>query len=106
MSSLLEVEGLRVRLPTAAGLVTIVNGVDYAVEPGEVFGVAGESGSGKTISMLALLGLLPAGAVTDGRALFGGNDLLRLRRSELRALFGRGIGVGFPDPIQSLHPPL
>src|SRR5438128_446910 len=106
MSSLLEVDGLRVRLPTAAGLVTIVNGVDYAVEPGEVFGVAGESGSGKTISMLALLGLLPAGAVTDGRALFGGNDLLRLKRSELRDVCGRDIGMVFQDPMTSLHPML
>ena len=106
MSALLEVEGLRVRLPTAAGLVTIVNGVDYAVEPGEVFGVAGESGSGKTISMLALLGLLPAGAVTDGRALFGGNDLLRLKRSELRDVCGRDIGMVFQDPMTSLHPML
>jgi oligopeptide/dipeptide ABC transporter ATP-binding protein len=95
-----------VRLPTAAGLVTIVNGVDYAVEPGEVFGVAGESGSGKTISMLALLGLLPAGAETDGRALFGGHDLLRLRRSELRAVCGREIGMVFQDPMTSLHPML
>src|SRR5947208_1564785 len=106
VSALLEVEGLRVQLPTAAGLVTIVNGVDYAVEPGEVFGVAGESGSGKTISMLALLGLLPAGAVTDGRALFGGNDLLRLRRSELRAICGRDIGMVFQDPMTSLNPML
>src|SRR6266852_1764823 len=106
MSSLLEVEGLRVRLPTSAGLVTIVNGVDYAVEPGEVFGVAGESGSGKTISMLALLGLLPAGSVTDGRALFGGNDLLRLKRSELRNVCGREIGMIFQDPMTSLHPML
>jgi oligopeptide/dipeptide ABC transporter ATP-binding protein len=106
MSALLEVEGLRVRLPTAAGLVTIVNGVDYAVEPGEVFGVAGESGSGKTISMLALLGLLPAGAETDGRALFGGQDLLRLKRSELRAVCGREIGMVFQDPMTSLHPML
>ena len=46
--SLLEVEGLRVRLPTSRGLTTVVDGVDYAVEPGEIFGVAGESGSGKT----------------------------------------------------------
>jgi oligopeptide transport system ATP-binding protein len=106
MSALLEVEGLRVRLPTAAGLVTIVNGVDYAVEAGEVFGVAGESGSGKTISMLALLGLLPAGAETDGSALFGGHDLLRLGRSELRAVCGREIGMVFQDPMTSLHPML
>ncbi len=66
--SLLEVEGLRMRLPTTRGLVTVVDGVDYDVEPGEVFGVAGESGSGKTMSMLALLGLLPDGAVVEGSA--------------------------------------
>ena len=59
--SLLSVESLRVRLPTPAGLVTVVDGVDYEVEPGQVFGVAGESGSGKTMSVLALLGLLPPG---------------------------------------------
>ena len=67
MSALLEVEGLRVRLPTPAGFATVVDGVDYHVEPAQVFGVAGESGSGKTMSMLALLGLLPAGAVVEGR---------------------------------------
>jgi oligopeptide/dipeptide ABC transporter ATP-binding protein len=104
--SLLEVEGLRVRLPTGSGLVTIVEGVDYAVEPGEVFGVAGESGSGKTISMLALLGLLPAGADVDGRALFGGADLLRLSRRALRRVSGRDIGMVFQDPMTSLHPML
>jgi oligopeptide/dipeptide ABC transporter ATP-binding protein len=106
VSALLEVEGLRVQLQTAAGLVTIVNGVDYAVEPGEVFGVAGESGSGKTISMLALLGLLPGGAVTEGSARFGGNDLLRLSRRELRDVCGREIGMVFQDPMTSLHPML
>ena len=68
MSALLEVEGLRVRLPTPTGYATIVDGVDYHVEPAQVFGVAGESGSGKTVSMLALLGLLPTGAVEIGRA--------------------------------------
>ena len=67
--SVLAVDGLRVSLPTGAGLVPVVNGVDYRVEQGEVFGVAGESGSGKTISMLALLGLLPAGSAVEGRYL-------------------------------------
>ena len=56
--------------------VTIVDGVDYRVEQGEVFGVAGESGSGKTISMLALLGLLPEGAVVEGSVRFEDHDLL------------------------------
>ena len=78
--SLLEVEGLRIRLPTTRGLVTVVDGVDYAVEQGEVFGVAGESGSGKTMSMLSLLGLLPDGAVVEGSVRFGEHDLLRMPR--------------------------
>jgi oligopeptide/dipeptide ABC transporter ATP-binding protein len=106
MTALLEVEGLRVRLPTPSGFATIVDGVDYQVEPAQVFGVAGESGSGKTISMLALLGLLPAGAVVEGRAAFGGKDLLRLSARDLRAVSGRDIGMVFQDPMTSLHPML
>jgi oligopeptide transport system ATP-binding protein len=104
--SLLTVEGLRITLPTAEGRATIVDGVDYAVEPGEVFGVAGESGSGKTMSMLALLGLLPPGARVDGTAEFGGRDLLRLRRRELRTISGRDVAMVFQDPLTSLHPML
>jgi oligopeptide/dipeptide ABC transporter ATP-binding protein len=106
VTALLEVEGLRVRLPTPSGFATIVDGVDYQVEPAQVFGVAGESGSGKTISMLALLGLLPAGAVVEGRATFGGKDLLRLSTRDLRAVSGRDIGMVFQDPMTSLHPML
>ncbi len=104
--SLLEVEGLRVRLPTLHGLVPVVDGVSYAVEPGEVFGVAGESGSGKTMSMLALLGLLPAGAVVEGAIRFGGHDLLRLSRKRLRDVAGRELAMVFQDPLTSLHPML
>ncbi|CAN5133870.1 ABC transporter ATP-binding protein [soil metagenome] len=106
MTAVLEVEGLRVRLPTPTGYATVVDGVDYRVEPAQVFGVAGESGSGKTMSMLALLGLLPPGAVVEGRASFGGKDLLRLRGRELRAISGRDIGMVFQDPMTSLHPML
>jgi oligopeptide transport system ATP-binding protein len=106
VSALLEVEGLRVRLPTPSGYATIVDGVDYLVEPAQVFGVAGESGSGKTVSMLALLGLLPTGAVVEGSAAFGGKDLLRLRGRQLRAVSGRDIGMVFQDPMTSLHPML
>jgi len=104
--SLLEVEGLRIKLPTPTGLVTVVDGVDYEVEPGQVFGVASESGSGKTMSVLALLGLLPPGARVEGRAIFGGRDLLRLRGRELRRVAGREIGMVFQDPMTSLHPML
>ena len=106
MTALLEVEGLRVRLPTPRGFATVVDGIDYQVDPAQVFGVAGESGSGKTMSMLALLGLLPPGAVVEGRAAFGGQDLLRLRGNDLRAVSGRDIGMVFQDPMTSLHPML
>jgi oligopeptide/dipeptide ABC transporter ATP-binding protein len=106
VSTLLEVEGLRVKLPTPRGFATVVDGVDYQVEQAQVFGVAGESGSGKTMSMLALLGLLPPGSVVEGRASFGGKDLLRLRNRELRNVSGREIGMVFQDPMTSLHPML
>ena len=106
MNPLLELEGLRVRLPTPAGHVTVVDGIDYRVEPGEVFGIAGESGSGKTMSVLALLGLLPPGALVEGRALFAGRDLLRLPPKELRRICGRELALVFQDPMTSLHPML
>jgi oligopeptide/dipeptide ABC transporter ATP-binding protein len=106
VSALLDVEGLRVRLPTARGEVTIVDGVDYRVEEGEVFGVAGESGSGKTISVLALMKLLPEGARVDGRALYAGRDLLALGPRALRGVRGREVAMVFQDPLTSLHPML
>ena len=104
--SLLEVDGLRVRLRTGSGLVTVVDGVDYHVDRGEVFGVAGESGSGKTISMLALFGLLPEGAAVEGRVRFDDRDLLGLSRSRLREVSGRDLAMVFQDPLTSLHPML
>ena len=103
---MLEVEGLRVRLPSPAGVATIVDGIGYHVEAGEVFGIAGESGSGKTMSVLALMGLLPSGAVVEGRAVFQGRDLLRLPRRELRRICGRELAMVFQDPMTSLHPML
>ena len=102
--SVLAVEGLRVRLPTPAGEVTVVDGVDYEVQPAEVFGIAGESGSGKTISMLALLGLLPEGAVVEGTARFGDADLLSLPRRRLQAISGRDIAMVFQDPYYVAAP--
>ena len=106
MSALLQVEGLRVRLPTVAGPATVVDGIDYQVETGEVYGIAGESGSGKTMSVLALMGLLPPGAAVGGSAVFAGRDLLRLPRSELRRICGRELAMVFQDPMTSLHPML
>ena len=104
--SLLEVEGLTVRIRGERDTVTIVDGVDYNVEEGQVFGVAGESGSGKTMSVLALLQLLPRGAQTTGRATYGGRDLLRLSGRALRRVRGRELAMIFQDPLTSLHPML
>ena len=104
--TLLAVEGLRVRLPTPSGRVTVVDGVDYAIEPAQVFGIAGESGSGKTVSMLALLGLLPERSTIEGSARFGGRELLRMPRGELREISGRELSMVFQDPFTSLHPML
>jgi oligopeptide/dipeptide ABC transporter ATP-binding protein len=104
MTALLEVEGLSVRLATAAGYVTVVDGVDFSVEEGQVFGVAGESGSGKTMSALAVLRLLPAGAIVDGRAVYRGRDVFSLDRRGLRDVRGREISMIFQDPLTSLHP--
>jgi oligopeptide transport system ATP-binding protein len=106
VSDLLTVEGLRVRLPTPHGEVTIVDGVDYAVQDGEVFGVAGESGSGKTISVLALLRLLPEGARVEGKAIYEGRNLLTLGPRALRSVRGKDVSMVFQDPMTSLHPML
>ena len=106
MSTLLDVDGLQVRLPTRSGPASVVDGIDYRVETGEVFGIAGESGSGKTMSVLALMGLLPPGAAVAGRAVFEGRDLLRLPQRELRRVCGRKLAMVFQDPMTSLHPML
>src|SRR5262249_21984158 len=100
--SVLAVDGLRVRI----GGTTIVDGVDYEIRPSEGFGVAGESGGGQTMSMLALPGLLPERSSVEGTASFGGRDLLAMRRSELRELSGRDLAMVFQDPFTSLHPML
>ncbi len=106
MSTLLDVQGLTVTLPTNSGPMTVVDDVDYAVEQGQVFGVAGESGSGKTISVLALMRLLPAGSSTSGTARYGGQDLLKLRPRALREVRGAELAMVFQDPLTSLHPML
>jgi oligopeptide transport system ATP-binding protein len=106
VTPILEVDGLRVRLPTPDGPVTVVDGIDYRIEPREVFGIAGESGSGKTMSVLALMGLLPQGAAVEGHALFEGRDLLHLPPSKLRRICGRELAMVFQDPMTSLHPML
>ena len=106
MTALLSVRDLRVWLDTARGPLSIVDGVSFDIASGQVFGLAGESGSGKTITALALLGLLPAGARTDGSALLDGTDLLTMRGAQRRRTRGREVAMVFQDPMSSLHPML
>lgn len=102
----LSLRDLTVEFRGPAGTVHAVNGVSFDVAPGEVLGVVGESGCGKTVTLLAGLRLLaePPARIVGGQALFRGRDLLQLSRRELRRVRGREIGVVFQDPLTSLHP--
>jgi oligopeptide/dipeptide ABC transporter ATP-binding protein len=104
---LLAVEDLRVEFWTSRGTVYAVNGISFEVGVGETLGIVGESGCGKSVTSLALLGILArAGRVTGGQALFGGKNLLALKDDELRKIRGREIAMVFQDPMSSLNPVL
>jgi oligopeptide transport system ATP-binding protein len=104
---LLSVENLSVQFSTSRGPVYAVNGISFDIAAGETLGLVGESGCGKSVTSLALLGILARnGRVTSGRALFGGRDLLALRDSELRRIRGSEIAMIFQDPMTSLNPVL
>ncbi len=102
----LEVEGLNVWLPGPVGALEIVEHVDLRLHAGEVLGIAGESGSGKTITALALMGLLPSGGAAFGSARLAGRDLLSLSPREWPGVRGVDIAMVFQDPMTSLHPML
>ncbi len=104
---LLAVDDLRVQFWTRRGTVHAVNGISFAISPGETLGIVGESGCGKSVTSLALLGILPrAGRIVGGTAMFGGRDLLHLSDRELRSVRGREIAMIFQDPMTSLNPVL
>ncbi len=105
MTPVLSIRDLAVEFGTQGGVVHAVDGVSYDVYPGETVGIIGESGCGKTASVLAVLGLLPRrGRVTRGEVLLQGRDLLRLSPRELRRVRGREVAMVFQDPMTSLHP--
>jgi oligopeptide transport system ATP-binding protein len=101
---LLRVEDLTVALPTRSGYAKAVDGMSFAVDTGEVMGIAGESGSGKTITALSLFGLLPHGARVTGSIRLDGIELTSLSGKQLRAVRGRQIAMVSQDPSTSLHP--
>jgi oligopeptide transport system ATP-binding protein len=106
MDPLLRVDDLHVHFRTDDGLVRAVNGVSFGLAPGETLGIVGESGSGKTVTNLALLGLIPQppGIIAGGRALYRGQDLLKLSAAQLAKIRGRQIAMIFQDPMTALNP--
>lgn len=101
----LEVRGLRVEFPTRRGTLTAVDDVSFSIAPGEVLGVVGESGAGKSLTGTAVIGLLePPGRIAAGEILLEGERIDRLRGEAMRRIRGRRIGAVFQDPLTSLNP--
>jgi oligopeptide transport system ATP-binding protein len=105
---LLEVKGLETQFKTPDGIVHAVNGVSFGLKEGETLGVVGESGCGKSVTMLSVLGLIasPPGNIAAGEALFMGQDLLKMPAEKLRQVRGGQIAMIFQDPMTSLNPVL
>ncbi len=101
----LDIRGLKVEFPTRRGTLTALDGVSFAIAPGEILGVVGESGAGKSITGLAIIGLLePPGRVAGGEVWLEGRRIDDLDPEAMRRVRGRRIGVVFQDPLTSLNP--
>ncbi|WP_217141198.1 ABC transporter ATP-binding protein [Streptomyces sp. AC627_RSS907] len=105
---LLEVRDLHVEFRTRDGIAKAVNGVSYSVDAGETLAVLGESGSGKSVTAQAVMGILdsPPGRITGGEVLFEGRDLLKLKEEERRKVRGAEMAMIFQDALSSLNPVL
>lgn len=106
LTTLLEIKNLTVEFDTEAGPLTAVNHVSFTVRRGEVLGIVGESGCGKSVTALGILRLIPRppGRFASGEILYNGRDLLTLPIHELRAIRGRGISMIFQEPMTALSP--
>ena len=103
---LLSVRGLRIAFGSSRGALVAVDGVDLDVQPGEVLGIAGESGSGKSVTLRAILGLIRAPGEVTGQVFWRGRDLVSLPERELRRVRGGEIGIIFQEPMTALNPVL
>ncbi len=101
---LIDVRGLTVDLPTQRGLARAVREVSFTLARGEALGLVGESGCGKSLTAMALMGLLPEGARTGGSVRFGGTELLGQPDDALARLRGRRIAMVFQEPMTALNP--
>jgi oligopeptide transport system ATP-binding protein len=105
---LLDVQGLETTFKTPEGTIHAVNGVSFSLKEGETLGVVGESGCGKSVTMLSMLRLIPSppGKIVAGKAFFFGQDLLKMSNEEIRHVRGAQISMIFQDPMTSLNPVL
>jgi len=102
---LLEVKNLRVEFPTRRGTLVAVDDISFSIAPGEVLGVVGESGAGKSLTGAAIIGLLePPGRVAGGEILLDGQRIDNLPYEKMRRIRGKEIGAVFQDPLTSLNP--
>jgi oligopeptide transport system ATP-binding protein len=108
MGVLIEVKDLMTEFHTQDGIVHAVNGVSFSVDEGEILGLVGESGCGKSVSVLSVMRLIPQppGKIIQGQVLFQGRDLLKVDDEEIRSLRGKKIAMVFQDPMTSLNPVL
>ena len=105
MPPLLDVRDLRTHFRTPAGVVRAVDGVSFTIGRGEIVGLVGESGCGKTVTSLSILRLIEKpGVIVGGEVLFEGRDLLRMGEEQLRRIRGNEISMIFQNPISSLNP--
>lgn len=104
MTALMSIDALTVSLPTPSGYVDVVRQATLQVGDGEIVGLAGESGSGKTMTSSAILGILPGGARTSGAVTFEGRNLLTIPERDLASVRGNRIAMIFQDPSAALHP--
>lgn len=103
--TLLEVRGLQTHFDTREGVVKAVDGVDFHVDRGEVLGIVGESGCGKSVTSLSIMGLVShPGEIVAGEILFDGRDITKLKKKEMRALRGEHISMIFQQPAGALNP--
>jgi len=106
MKPLMEINNLTTRFHTQDGTVNAVNGISYTLDHGEILGVVGESGCGKSVHALSIMRLIqiPPGEISAGEVIFDGRDLLKLSEKEIRSVRGHEIAMVFQDPMSSLNP--